>query len=135
MSTTNPLYADICALLDQLVQPKDTNIGNAPHQRFWWKNQNAPANQPPTYIDLADFLAITVGNWITVTPPDPGKLVMPGKPSQSYLYLALTGTKPFDGTQTNMMPDTSADTSGLARHATPQEQIMVETWINNNCPA
>jgi hypothetical protein len=132
MSTTNPRYADICALLDQLIPRNDTNVQSAPHQRFWWKNQNPPANQPPTYIDLTDFLKLTVGNWITVS-SGPGNLVTPGNPSQSYLYLALTGTSPFDGSQTQMMPDTSQDS--LARHATPQEQIMVETWINNGCPA
>lgn len=123
MSTTNPQFADICALLDQLIPPKkDTNIDSAPHGAFW-------RNPKGGYVSRDDFVNMPAANWLSGM----GNLVTPGNASQSPLYLALTGASPFDCSAAPMMPDTGSDS--LARHATPQEQIMVETWINNGAPA
>jgi len=122
MSTTTPRFADICALLDQLIPAKDTNIASAPHGAFW-RNPNGG------YITRDEFVTTQTGNWLS----GQGNLVTPGNASQSPLYLAMTGTSPFDCSGAPMMPDTGSDS--LARHATPQEQIMVETWINNGAPA
>jgi hypothetical protein len=126
MSTTNPRYADICALLDQLVPPTDNNIDDAPHAAFWRTGNPAPNN----YIIRDDFVSITTDGW-----GFSGNLVTPGNASQSNLYLALSGTKPFDGSQAPQMPDTTPSGDPLARHATTDEQTMVQTWINNGAPA
>lgn len=125
MSTTNPGYAQICALLDSLVNwPNDQNIFSAPHAVFWRTGSN---NQ--NYVELADFLKITTDNWGV-----PGNLVTPGNADQSNLFLALSGTTPFDGQNgPPQMPDTGQDPS--ARHATSAEQTTVKTWINNGAPA
>jgi hypothetical protein len=135
MSTTNPRYADICSLLDQLVPPNDQNITSAPHGRFWWN-----PNPPPQYIDRDTFVNMDVSQWtVTFTDPHgnqippPIPLVNPGTASTSPLYLALTGTSPFDGTGAPQMPDTGADPS--ATRASKAQQTLVETWINNGAPA
>ncbi len=120
MSTTNPQFADICALLDQLVPTSDNNIDSAPHLAFW-RSGKAPPNN---YVTQEDFIALTTNDWGI-----PGSLVTPGNPQTSNLYLALSGKTPFDGSQANQMPDTTQDSN--ARHATSQEQTMVETWIKN----
>jgi hypothetical protein len=125
MSTTNPRYAEICALLDQLVNwPKDQSILGAPHGVFW-----RTGNNNVNYVDLTTFLQITTDSWGV-----PGKLVTLGNASQSNLHLALSGTTPFDGENgPPQMPDTGSDPG--ARHATSDEQTMVQTWINNGAPA
>ena len=126
MSTTNPVFADICALLDQLVPTDDNNINSAPHLAFW-RSGNPPPNN---YISRNAFIAITTGNWGGPS----GSLVTPNNAQQSYLYLALSGKPPFDGSQgTPQMPDTANDPK--ARHATSDELSMVETWINNGALA
>jgi hypothetical protein len=125
MSTTNPGYAKVCELLDSLVNwPNDQSILGAPHGLFWRTTDTT------NYLDLADFLKITTTSWGVA-----GNLVTPGNASQSNLYLALSGTTPFDGKSGNppQMPDTGLDPS--ARHATSDEQTMVQTWINNGAPA
>jgi len=125
MSTTNPRFADICALLDQLVPPNDKNISNAPHLAFW-RSGNPPPNN---YISRNDFIALTTGNW-----GPPGNLVTPGNAQTSNLYLALSGTTPFDGSEgVPQMPDTGNDPN--ARHATSQELSMVESWIKGGALA
>jgi hypothetical protein len=121
MSTANPGFADICALLDTLVPPTDNNINNAPHQAFWRSGKN--------YVSRDDFLALKTDDWGIS-----GNLVTPGNASQSNLYLALSGQSPFDGSQgIPQMPDTSQDSN--AKRATTQQLSMVETWIKNNAPA
>jgi hypothetical protein len=125
MSTTDPRFAEICALLDQLVPPKDNNINNAPHLAFW-RSGNPPPN---SYITRNDFIALTTDNWGI-----PGNLVTPQNAQTSNLYLALSGKTPFDGSQgTPQMPDTVNDPN--ARRATSQEQSMVEAWITNGALA
>ena len=121
MSATNPRYADICALLDSLVNwPRDQDILTAPHAMFWRTGNN---NQD--YVDLADFLKITTDSW-----GPSGNLVTPGNANQSNLFLAISGTTPFDGQNgPPQMPDTGSDPG--ARHATQDEQTMVKTWITN----
>ena len=138
MSTTNPRYPQICALLDKLVPPSDPNIaGGAPHGRFWWQNpfQNPPPNQPPTYVDRDTFVKMDASQWSVFNDPNnnPIPLVNPGTAATSPLYMALSGAKPFDGSGAPQMPDTGLDPS--ARHATQEEQTMVATWINNGAPA
>jgi hypothetical protein len=115
MTTSNPVFSDIVALLNTLYAG-DPNIGNAPHGAFW---QN-------TTHDL--FVKITTDDWGV-----PGALVTPGNAETSNLYLALPGKNPFDGSVLPHMPDTQADPKG--RHATTSELQMVETWIKNSAPS
>jgi len=125
VSTTNPRFADICALLDQLVPSTDNNINNAPHLAFWRSGNPQPNN----YIGRNDFVALTTDSWGI-----PGNLVTPLAPQTSNLYLALSGKPPFDGSQgIPQMPDTGSDSN--ARRATSQELSMVEAWINNGALA
>jgi hypothetical protein len=114
-STSNPTFSDIVTLLNTLYN-NDPNIDNAPHSTFW---QNTTRD---------DFVKIQTDSWGV-----PGSLVALGNPDQSNLYLALSGTSPFDGTVLPQMPDTSADPKG--RHATTAELQMVANWINNSAPA
>jgi hypothetical protein len=111
----NPTFSDIQTLLDTLYA-NDPNIGYSPHLAFW---QNTTRDA---------FVAIQTGSW-----GPGGSLVVLGNPEKSNLYLALAGITPFDGSQCNRMPDTSADPNG--RYATPTELQMVATWITNNAPA
>jgi hypothetical protein len=117
MSTTNPNFADIQALLSALVG-NDPNIGDAPHLAFW---QGAGLTRDT-------FVQIQTDDWGA-----PGLLVALGNPNKSNLYLALAGIIPFDGSQLNRMPDIQADANG--RYAQPDELQMVATWITNNAPA
>lgn len=115
MSIANPKFSDIVQLLNTLVN-NDPNIGSAPHSAFW---QNTTRDA---------FIKIQTDNWGV-----PGNLVTLGQPKSSNLYLALSGTAPFDGSELPQMPDTDADPKG--RHATQAELDMVAAWITNNCPA
>ena len=84
----------------------------SPHGAFW---QNKTRSQ---------FLAITTDNWGV-----PGRLVTPGQPRTSNLYLALAGIGPFDGSKLPQMPDTTR--YPRARHATSEELAMVGAWITS----
>jgi hypothetical protein len=116
VSQSNPTFSDIVALLNTLIPQSDTNIGDAPHNAFW-RNISRDA-----------FVALTTGDWGV-----DGKLVVPGSPDKSNLYLALAGLNPFDGTVVGRMPDTDRDLN--ARLATDAELALVVTWIRNNAPA
>lgn len=122
MSKSNPTFSDIIDLLNTLVPVSDNNIGGAPHQAFW---RGPPPSPPPT---RDQFVAITTDDWDI-----PGQLVVLGHPETSNLYLALSGTAPFDGSQLPQMPDINADPN--ARTATADELNLVKTWILNNAPA
>jgi hypothetical protein len=115
MTTSNPVFSDIVALLN-ILYAGDPNIDNAPHGAFW---QNTIRNS---------FVAIRTDDWGV-----PGTLVTPGNAETSNLYLALAGKNPFDGSILPQMPDTQADPDG--RHATTTELQMVETWIKNSAPS
>lgn len=119
MSAANPTYSDIFNLLNTLVPPNDPNIGSAPHQAFW-------RGPPPLTRD--QFVATVTDPWGVS-----GNLVVPGQPENSNLFLALSGTGPFDGSQLPQMPDVNSDPN--ARYATKDEQNTVYTWIKNNAPA
>ena len=110
MSTTNPQFADICALLDQLVPTSDNNINSAPHLAFW-RSGKAPPNN---YVTQEVFIALTTDDWGIS-----GSLVTPANPQTSNLYLALSGKTPFDGSQATRNARHHRDPD--ARHATSQE--------------
>jgi len=115
MGVTAPTFADILRLLDALVPTNDQNIDSAPHQAFW------------RGMTRDQFVSKTTDEW-NVT----GRLVTPGDPGKSNLFLALSGMSPFDGSVAEQMPDTNQDFN--ARHATANELKMVETWIKANAP-
>jgi hypothetical protein len=79
MTTSNPVFSDIVALLN-ILYAGDPNIDNAPHGAFW---QNTVRNS---------FVAIRTDDWGV-----PGALVTPGNAETSNLYLALAGKNSFDG--------------------------------------
>ena len=112
---TNPTFSDIVTLLGALAN-NDPNITDAPHGAFW-------AN---TTRDA--FVGIQTDDWGVS-----GALVVPGNPQASNLYLALSGSAPFDGSVLPQMPDTGTDPNG--RHATSHELDMVSQWIQNGAPA
>ncbi|MER9215156.1 hypothetical protein NKI54_24325 [Mesorhizobium sp. M0663] len=117
--TLQPSFEDIQNLLDTLVPPTDANINGAPHMRFWRK--------PPT--DTRDgFVNFDTSNW-----GQDGRLVTPGHPETSNLYLALAGQPPFDGSSLSQMPDVDSDP--LATLANKQQLTTVATWITNGAPA
>jgi hypothetical protein len=116
VSTANPTFADIVNLLNTLVPVSDENIGDAPHQAFW---RGCTRDQ---------FVSKKTDDWGIV-----GKLVVPGDLAHSNLYLALSGTAPFDGSQLPQMPDTNADPNAQA--ATTDQLNTVKQWILNNAPA
>jgi hypothetical protein len=113
-----PRFADIQVLLDNLVPPSDTNIEGAPHKRFW---RNAPTDTRDGFV-----------NWDTAKWGQPGRLITPGDPNRSNLYLALGGIKPFDGSEQNQMPDVNADFN--ATLATKDQLKIVAIWIKNGAP-
>jgi hypothetical protein len=119
VSKNNPAFPDIIDLLNALVPVNDKNIDAAPHQAFW-------RGSPPPTRD--QFVSMTTDDWGV-----PGMLVVPGHPDTSNLYLALSGTAPFDGSQLPQMPDTNADPN--ARNATEDELNLVKRWILNNALA
>jgi hypothetical protein len=114
-----PRFADIQNLLDILVPPSDANVDSAPHQRFW---RNAPTNTRDGFVNK------DTSDW-----GQSGKLVTPGNPDSSNLYLALAGKSPFDGSQQNQMPDVNADFK--ATLASADQLNIVATWIQNGAPA
>ena len=117
MTTDNPTFTDIVNLLNALYN-NDPNIDDAPHGAFW-KNATRDA-----------FVAIKTDAWGV-----PGSLVTLKDLTKSNLYLALAGLSPFDGSQLNQMPDTTAEGDPNARHATPAELTMVANWIKASAPA
>ncbi|NYJ13031.1 hypothetical protein GGI64_004112 [Rhizobium leguminosarum] len=112
-------FADIQNLLDALAPPSDTNINGAPHKRFW---RNAPTNTRDGFVNF------DTSNW-----GQDGRLVTPGHPETSNLYLALAGQTPFDGSAQSQMPDVDADP--LATLAGQEQLATVATWITNGAPA
>jgi hypothetical protein len=111
-AAANPTFSDITKLLETLTGV-DPNIDSAPHGAFWKD-------------DYDTFMAQKTSDW-GVT----GSLVVKGKPDQSVLYQALSGTGPF-GTTIPQMPFLDLDPNG--RLATSDELELVATWITNNCP-
>jgi hypothetical protein len=116
VSIANPTFSDIVDLLNTLVPANDSNVNDAPHQAFW---RGCTRDQ---------FVSKSTDDWGVN-----GKLVVLGEPASSNLYLALSGTSPFDGSQLPQMPDTNADPN--ARAATMEQLGMVKQWILNNAPA
>lgn len=109
-TVAGPTFSDVVKLLETLVNA-DPNIAAAPHMAFW-RN-----------VSQVQFLAIQTDNWGLG-----GPLVVPGNADSSPLYQALSGASPFDGSGfLQQMPDTSRWPQ--ARYATPQELVMVKSWI------
>jgi hypothetical protein len=117
-ATGQPRFVDIQNLLDTLVPPSDANVDSAPHQRFWRKE---PTNTRDGFVNQ------DTSGW-----GQSGKLVTPGNPDSSNLYLALAGKSPFDGSQQNQMPDVNADFK--ATLASADQLNVVATWIKNGAP-
>ena len=118
-STAVPSFADIQNLLDTLVPPSDNNIQSAPHQRFW---RTTPTNTRDGFVNF------DTSQW-----GQPGRLITPGDPNKSNLYLALAGLAPFDGSVQNQMPDVNADFN--ATLATKDQLDRISTWIKNGALA
>jgi hypothetical protein len=116
VSIANPTFSDIVNLLNTLVPVSDQNISDAPHQAFW------------RGCTRDEFVSKKTDDWGIN-----GKLVVPGDPAHSNLYLALSGTPPFDGSQLPQMPDTNSDPN--AQTATAEQLDIVKQWILNNAPA
>jgi hypothetical protein len=116
MAAGNPKFADIVSLLDALVPLTDPNISSAPHDAFW------------RGVTRDQFVAMTTDDWGV-----PGKLITPGNIETSNLYLALSGTNPFDGTLAGQMPDTNQDPKAV--RANTDQLALVSEWIKNNAPS
>ena len=116
VSIANPTFSDIVDLLNTLVPLGDPNIKDAPHQAFW------------RGVTRDQFVSKTTDDWGVN-----GKLVVPGDLTNSNLFLALSGTSPFDGSQLPQMPDINSDPN--AKTATAEQLDTVKNWIMNQAPA
>jgi hypothetical protein len=101
-------YSELQRVLDRFVADQRIPIERSPHGAFW-------------RITYMEFVTSNVPNVLPDT-----RICIPGRPSESGVYLALAGLPPFDDTTFPRMPPVEPFFS--------REDIKaVEQWIANGC--